>query len=127
MYTNCKGIKMSNKVEDLFENTKNVGRLKNEANVSHVLYGSLESHLIVSFDFKIENEKVEKAVFKAYGNIKVIAIAQYICSFVQGRTISYINEKMDAHLIMNELDLKAADITIVFALLTAMNKALKGV
>lgn len=114
------------KVSELFENIKNVGRLKNEPNVSHVLYGSLESHLIVSFDFKIENEKVEKAVFKAYGNIKVIAIAQYICSFVQGKTISYINEKMDAHMIMNELDLKTSDISTVFALLTAMNKALKG-
>lgn len=115
---------ISNKVFDLFENTIHVGTMKNEPGVSHVLYGSVDSHLVVKFDVKLNKDIVEKAVFKAYGNLNTIAVAEFLCNFVEGKSISEIAQTMDANLIIESLELETSEFTVAYALVSAMNKAL---
>lgn len=107
-----------------FENPKNVGRILGGSNVVHSLFGSPESHFVVTFDLQLNGDIIEDAKFKAYGGVNVIAGASFLTSYLIGKNIVDVRRTVDINFVVQSLQWGAADMPIAMSLVAALHKAL---
>lgn len=114
----------SEKALNYFYNPMNVGKITDDVGVSHVLFGSPETHLVVNFDVKIQDGLIVDAKFKAYGGVNVIAGASFITEYVRNKSVNEVKMNLDSNLLMKEMDWSGYEMPIALTLLMALNKVI---
>lgn len=107
-----------------FENPKNVGRILGGNSVVHSLFGSPESHFVVTFDLKIEDSIIVDAKFKAYGGVNVIAGASFLTEFVKGKTVTEVLKSVDMNFMVENMQWGTLEMPVAISLVAALQKAL---
>lgn len=107
-----------------FNNPKNVGRIVGHSNVNHTIFGSPESHFIVSFDFQIEKDFVKDAKFKAYGGVNAIAGASFLTQYSLGMNVADLRSSVDISFLISKMNWSVQEMPVAISLVSAFQKNL---
>lgn len=76
----------SEKLLELFHHPKHVGELGGQCRVGQA--GLAENGDVVKLSLRIAEDRVEKARFQVAGGVVAIALAEYVCQWVEGKQIA---------------------------------------
>jgi nitrogen fixation NifU-like protein len=119
-------MRYSKKLLNYFHNTEHAGVLSiAEKDIFTAKIGHAENLEMLELYFKILNQKVVQARFKACGSPALIAAVEYICGWVEGKTLDEI-KKLQHQDILTELGLTSLHLHTAAFILSAVFKIVQS-
>ena len=107
-----------------FHNTQHAGKLdENDPSVILTEMGNAESGNVIRLYLQIRNKKIIAAKFLAFGSVAVIACSEYICRYLEGKTIDAA-QQLTATQIMQGLGMLDIEIHAASLAARAVKKSL---
>ncbi len=114
-------VNHSSTVRDYFFRRQHVFR--GEDYNAHALIGNLNVGDVLELYLQIENEVINSAYCKAYGSVAVIAMGEYTCEWLVGKTIAELDTLSVEHL-LKALDLQLTRIHIASMAIAAIKQSI---
>jgi NifU-like protein involved in Fe-S cluster formation len=96
---------------DCFRNTAHAGQLQGAGVICHT-YQSQQPFSDLSLCWRIQDSIVEQAAFHASSTPVLIAVAEWVCRWVEGKSIAEINA-LNSATVQQALDLPAQQVYVV--------------
>jgi NifU-like protein involved in Fe-S cluster formation len=108
-----------------FHHTPHAGTLdRNQPNIYHAEVGCIENSDLLELYLYIDHEKILQARFKAHGSPALIATAEYLCEYLEGKS-KIVAQQLQHQDLLNALELSTLHVHIAALTLSALSQCLK--
>ncbi len=117
-------MKYSSQQLEHFYNALHAGKLdENDSTVIVVEEGSGDRGNVVRLYLQIQNKKIRVAKFLAYGSVALIACCEYVCRYLEGKTIDEAI-RLSTDTIMQDLGMSTVEIHNAIWIVRLVKKSL---
>lgn len=111
----------SEAVLSYFFDAKHVGIIEPAADVFSVQVGQVKNGEVIEFYFKLHDQTIIMTRFKAYGSPATIAACEFVCRFLEHKTLQQART-LTANEIIDALQLSSFKIHVAALVVTAIQK-----
>jgi NifU-like protein involved in Fe-S cluster formation len=118
-------MKYSTELLHYFDHTEHAGTITKADNVTIVTQGLSDNQEVIELSLQWNHNTISQARFRAYGTPALIAAAQWLCQWLEGKSLSDAI-RLDRSQILHALLLSPVQVHVAQLLCSAVTSCLKN-